>query len=352
MVQAADYRERSSLLGRALTSRRLDSFLVTNPINVSYLSGFRGYDALILATSKRKFFITDSRYIEEAKDTLRGFDVILVKGSTYGTVKTLVSKARLKRIGFESMNLPYEVAARLKGLVRPSRFVPIKGLIEQFRAIKDEVEVRAIKDSIRLAKIVLNKIAGLTKPGITEKRLSETAALEFIKRGAKAAFDPIVASGENSSKPHAIASDATIEKNSFTMIDIGCSLNGYNSDMTRMVVSGTVKDKFKKIYNIVRTAQETAIKKIRSGVMARTVDMAARGYIRSRGFGKYFGHSLGHGVGMEAHEDPAVSSLSEGSLRSGMVITVEPAIYIPKFGGARIEDMVLVTDTGCEILTR
>jgi len=352
MGKAVDYRERSDLLDGALTSRRLDSFLVTNPTNVSYLSGFRGHDSLILATPKRKFFITDSRYIEEAEDTLRGLDIILVKGSTYETLKTLIGKARLKRIGFESMDLPYEMAARLKGLTRAAQFVPVKGLVEQFRAIKDEAEVRAIKDSIRLAKIVLNKIAGLTKPGITEKRLSETAALEFIKRGARTAFDPIVASGENSSKPHAIPRDAAIEKNSFTMIDIGCSLNGYNSDITRMVISGRVKDKFKKIYNIVRRAQGIAIEKIRSGVMARTVDMAARGYIQSRGFGKYFGHSLGHGVGMEVHEEPTVSAMSEGFLRSGMVITVEPAIYIPKFGGVRIEDMVLVTDKGCEILTR
>lgn len=352
MGQAVDYRKRSGLLDRALTSRRLDSFLVTNPTNVSYLSGFRGHDSLILATPKRKFFITDSRYIEEAKDTLSGLDIILAKGSNYETLKNLITKARLKRIGFESMNLPYEVAARLKAMIMSSRFVPVKGMVEQFRAIKDGREVRAIKDSVRLAKTVLDRIAGLIKPGITEKRLSEAAELEFIKRGARTAFDPVVASGENSSRPHAIPRDAIIEKNSFTMIDIGCSLNGYSSDITRMVVSGRIKDKFKKIYDIVRTAQGKAIEKIMSGVMARSVDAAARGYIRSKGFGKYFGHSLGHGVGMEVHEDPAVSALSEGFLRSGMVITVEPAIYIPKFGGVRIEDMVLVTDKGCEILTR
>lgn len=352
MGQAADYTERLSLLDGALESRRLDSLLVTNTTNVSYLSGFRGHDSLILATKKRKFFITDSRYIEEAKGTLKGLDIIPVKGSTYETLKNLISKARLKRTGFESMNLPYEVAARLKGMISPSQLVPVKGLVEQFRAIKDGREVRAIKDSIRLAKIVLAKIACLVKPGIAEKKLSETAALEFIKRGAKTAFDPIVASGKNSSRPHAIASDQAIEKNSFTMIDIGCSLNGYNSDITRMVVSGKIKDKFKKIYNVVRTAQGLAIEKIRAGIMIRDIDMAARGHIRSRGFGKYFGHSLGHGVGMEVHEDPTVSALSEGFLRSGMVITVEPAIYIPGFGGVRIEDMVLVTDKGCEILTR
>ncbi len=350
-MQPIDYNNRVTLLQNELKNRKLDSFLVTNETNVTYLSGFYGHDSLLLLTKNRKFFITDSRYIEEAHDTLTGFDIKLVKHSTYKTIEVLIKKNRLKRIGFESMNLPYEAVVRLKNLIGP-KLVPIKDLIEDLRSVKDDVELRLIKASIRLTKGVLDRILNFVKPGQSEYFLSRKIECEFIRENARTAFEPIVASGKNSSKPHARSSYAKISNNSFVMIDIGCNLNGYNSDLTRMIIIGEIKNKFKKMYDTVRRAQERAINKIRQGVRASDVDCAARNYIQSQGFGKYFGHSVGHGVGMDVHEGPSISKMSETILRIGMIFTVEPAIYIPKFGGVRIEDMVRVTERGCEILTR
>ena len=347
-----DYNKRVRLLEGAIRNFKLDSFLVTNETNVSYVSGFRGHDSILLIVPGEKFFITDSRYVEQAREELEGFEVKLVASSTYTTIEELVGKLRLKRVGFESMNLPYEVATRLKDLLGKAELLPAKNIVENVRAIKDRGEVEKIRDSISLTKNVLDKIMSLIRPGLSEQYLSRTVELEFIKQGARPGFEPIVAAGANSSKPHAIPTDAKIADDSFVMIDIGCNLNGYNSDLTRMALLGKAKDKFKKIYNIVRTAKELAIEKIRPGVKISEIDIAARRYIQKNGFGKYFGHSLGHGVGMEVHEQPTISKVSKGILSPGMVFTIEPAIYIPKFGGVRIEDMVLVTDKGSEVLSR
>jgi len=345
-----DYNHRLNMLREEIKKRSLDALLVTNEANVSYLSGFRDGDSSLLLTSKRAFFITDSRYIEEARDSLKLFDIELVRSSTYETIEKIVGKGLLKRVGFESMNLSYEVASRLKSTLN-AKLAPIKNVVEDMRGIKDSLEVKAIRKSIALAKDVLSKIMRLAKIGTSEKSLSIEAMISFIGNGAKSAFPPVISAGRNTSKPHAIPSDNTVKEDSPVMIDIGCSLEGYNSDITRMLFLGRIKAKFKEIYNIVSAAQDKAIEMIIPGRRISEIDSAARKYIGDKGFGKYFGHALGHGVGMEVHESPTVSKMNDDLLRPGMVFTVEPAIYIPKFGGVRIEDMVLVTDTGCEVLT-
>lgn len=350
-MRPIDYRRRLRALRDELEKRRLDSFLITADTNISYLSGFKGHDASLLITRGNNYFITDSRYVEEAKEDVKGFGIKLVEHSMYETLEALIKKGRLKRIGFESMNLPYEVAHRLKRLIPGSSLVAVKGAIENMRAIKDDVEITLIKKSIGLAKDVFKRMLAFVRPGISEELLKYKIELDFIKNGARAGFEPIIASGQNSSKPHARTTQDRIKKNDFVMIDMGCSLKGYNSDLTRMIILGKVSDKFKKIYNIVRKAQRIAIDLVGPGVRLAEVDRAARGYIKSNGFGKYFGHALGHGVGLEVHERPSISPFSEAQFKKGMVVTVEPAIYIPGFGGVRIEDMVLVTDNGCETLT-
>ena len=344
--------KRIALLEAELKAGRLDAFIVTNETNVSYLSGFCGHDSMLLIASGKRFFLTDSRYIEDARNKMMDFEVVLVKGSTYAALKELIKKNNLKRIGFEAMNLPYEVATRLKDFAGSAVLAPTKDMVELLRAVKDEAEIELIRKAISLTKAVMERAVKEVEPGISEEAIDKKIEIDFIKNDAQASFEPIVAAGPNSSKPHAIPSGALIENNSFVMIDIGCNLNGYNSDLTRMVVLGKVNKKFKKIYNTVSAAQNKAIEKVAPGARLAEVDKAARGYIQSKGFGKYFGHSLGHGVGMDVHEEPSVSSRSQGILKAGMVITIEPAIYIPKFGGVRIEDMVLVTDKGCEILSR
>ena len=351
MIKTLCAKRRDELLDR-IEEMALDAFLVTDRTNISYLSGFKGHDATLIATKGRGFFITDSRYIEEARQDVSGFEVRLAGRSTYQAILDIIKKNRLKRIGFESMNLPYEVAARLKNIARPARLVGVRDMVERIRAVKDAFEIGLIRKSIAITGSVVDKVAGIIKPGVTEEFLSKRIDAEFLARGAVPAFDTIVSSGHNTSKPHARPTRLKIRKNDFVMMDVGCNLNGYNSDMTRMAVTGKVISRFKKIYDIVRSAQERAIAAIRPGASSGAVDAAARDHIEHSGFEKYFGHSVGHGVGMGVHELPTISKGSGTVLGPGMVFTVEPAIYIPGFGGVRIEDMVLVTKKGCEILTR
>jgi len=348
-----DYKKRLSGLRQAMVDASLDSFLVTSATNVSYLSGFRGTDAVMLITANDGYFLTDSRYIEEAeKEITKHIDVRLVEESTFTSIDAIVKSKKLKNLGFESMDLPYGVAHRLKDLLSKTGFVPVKNLVETLRCVKDKGEIERIKKAVKFAKEAFKKAARSVRPGASEELVRRKIELDLISKGAACAFEPIIASGENSSKPHARATNRSFKNNDFVMIDMGAKVDGYNSDLTRTIVLGRMQKRFHKIYETVSQAQRKAIDRIAPGAKASDIDKAGRDHIKKSGFGKYFGHSLGHGVGMDVHEEPSVSPSSKTRLVAGMVFTVEPAIYIPGFGGVRIEDMVLVTDNGCEILTR
>ena len=352
-MTGSDHKKRLLRLRKAMKSASLDSFLVTSTTNVSYLSGFRGTDAVMLVTADRGYFFTDSRYIEEARKEIAGqIDVRLVEESIFASVDGIVKSERLKNLGFESMDLPYGVANRLKSLLSDIGFVPVKNIVEALRSIKDKGEIGQIKKSVKLAKEAFGRVAAYVRPGASEEMIKRKIELDLIGNGAACAFEPIIASGENSSKPHAKATDRSFKNNDFVMIDMGAKVGGYNSDLTRTIVLGKVGGKFGKVYETVRQAQQRAIDRITPGAKASDIDKAGRDHIKKSGFGKYFGHSLGHGVGMEVHEEPSISPSSTTRLAEGMVFTVEPAIYIPGFGGVRIEDMVLVTKNGCEVLTK
>lgn len=345
-------RDRIESLKKFMSRRGLDAFLVTDRFNVSYLSGICGTDASIIVTPGRDYFITDSRYIEDARQRAKRFKVLLVAGSTYDMVASVARLAGIRKLGFESMNLPYGVVKRLSEAVSAAKLVPTRLVVEGLRAVKDAREIEAIKKSVRLTKKVMSDIAGCISPGMAESDVARKAEISFIRGGARPSFDPIVACGANSSKPHARPGRGLIRRSAPVMIDIGCNLDGYCSDITRTIFIGRIDARFKKIYGVVSDAQKLAIGLVKAGVKISAVDRAARGHIAKKGFGKYFGHSLGHGVGMEVHEEPAISPGSEGTLKAGMVFTIEPAVYIPGFGGVRIEDMVLATEGGCEIMTK
>ena len=352
-MPALNHKKRLCVLRQAMRKASLDSFLVTSATNVSYLSGFRGTDAVVLITPDKGYFLTDSRYIEEAKKEISGnLNVRLVKESIFTSVNDIVTSQKLKNLGFESMDLPYGVANRLKILLSKIEFTPVKNLVESLRSIKDAGEIERIRKAVKLAKEVFERAAGSVRPGASEEFIKRKIELDLVSKGSSCAFESIIASGENSSKPHARATDRPFKNNDFVMIDMGAKVDGYNSDLTRTVVLGKVQAKFRKIYKTVGQAQLKAIARITSGAKASDIDKAGRDHIKKSGFGKYFSHSLGHGVGMSVHEEPSISPSSKTILAEGMIFTVEPAIYIPGFGGVRIEDMVLVTKSGCEILTR
>ena len=352
-MSVLNHKKRLSGLRKAMRSASLDSILVTNATNVSYLSGFRGTDAVMLVTADDGYFLTDSRYIEEAKIEMAGhLDVKPVSESIFASIDGIARSKKLKNLGFESMDLPYGVAHRLKGLLSKIRFAPVKNLVETLRSIKDEGEIERIRKAVRLAKEIFGRAAISVRPGVSEELVKRKIEIDLVSKGGACAFEPIIASGLNSSKPHARATGRSFKNNDFVMVDMGAKVDGYNSDFTRTIVLGRAQKRFVKIYETVSQAQRKAIDHITPGAKASDIDKAGRDHIKQNGFGRYFGHSLGHGVGMDVHEEPTISPSSKTRLAAGMVFTVEPAIYIPGFGGVRIEDMVLVTKNGCEILTK
>lgn len=347
-----NYKRRRAQVREAAARYGADSLLVTTEENITYLSGFTGHDAVMLIGKNRNFFFTDARYAEEAEKTVLGFEIVQPKESLLATIGQIASNEKLRRIGFESANLPYAVYKKMKSFLKLKKLVPLTEAVEDARSVKDAQEIRLIENAISLTGKVFNRVTAGMKSEDTEASLAREIKTAFIVRGASAAFEPIVASGRNSSKPHAAAANKRIGNCSFIMLDLGCRIKGYCSDMTRTLRRGKTPILFNKIYSIVEKAHSAAIKKVRPGIAANEIDAAARAVISSAGYGKFFGHSTGHGIGLDVHEKPRISHISGMLLKAGMVFTIEPAIYLPGFGGVRIEDVVCVTADGCRVLTR
>ncbi|MFH1996258.1 MAG: Xaa-Pro peptidase family protein [Candidatus Omnitrophota bacterium] len=348
-----DYQKRIEQLSSSLTALNIDGIFVTNETNVAYLSGFRGSDSMILLSRRKKIFITDSRYVEEAASSLKEFEIELVRKTTFQTVAGLARRLRLKTIGYEPMNLPSGALSVLRKTAVGSDFVPVMNAVERLRQIKDNNEIRRIKIAVGLTKKAIRaSLRRSNGPGMTEKLMSDLIEIDFLKAGGRAAFGPIVAVNSNSSKPHAVPGKRLLNPCTVLMIDIGAQVDRYNSDLTRTFLLGRIPRTISRIYSIVEEAQRAAIRAIRPGVPASEIDLTARRRIYKNGFGKHFGHSLGHGVGLDVHEAPTVGKNNQHPLREGMVFTVEPAVYVPRLCGVRIEDMVVVTKKGCEVLSQ
>ncbi|NQU74332.1 MAG: aminopeptidase P family protein [Candidatus Omnitrophica bacterium] len=332
-----------------IKKKRLDAFLVTDPHNVYYMSGFKSTDAALLITKRDNFLITDFRYKEDAQE-ISDFKPCLVNGHFKDTLKQVLKESEARQVGFED-TLPYAKANLLKEALKAEkiRIVPVSDLIEGLRLFKDDTEIKKIKATATIAKKALAALK--IRRGATEKEIAQELDCLIRLFGADApAFPTIVASGKNSSRPHAAVTNKTVRKNEPVLIDFGVNLNMYNCDLTRVFILGKM-NALSDIYVICREAQQRAIEMIRPGISAKDVDKAARDYITTKGFGKSFGHALGHGIGLSVHELPQISLKGHEVLKPNMVFTVEPGIYIEKVGGIRIEDMVLVTKKGCEVLT-
>jgi len=328
-------------LRHTISLKKNDAFLVSNIKNIRYLSGFTGSSAFALVTADRAFFFTDFRYREQVESEVQNFELGLEKGKRVSLIRTLTKKLGIRRIGFES-SIPFDFYDQLRKL--PVALIPQGGVIEKLRMIKDAGELKSIKEAIRRAEEAFLTVKPRIKPGITERSVALGLEEELKKRGCRRIpFDIIVASGKHSSMPHACQTEKKIEKGDFVIIDWGGEAGGYYSDMTRtLLMSGPDMARKKNIFDIVNRARQRAIGEVGEGRKAFEVDAAARQYIRDAGYGDFFGHGTGHGIGLDIHEGPRISWAGRESLARGMVFSIEPGIYLPGIGGVRIEDLVLV----------
>lgn len=333
---------------------KIDSFLVTNISNIRYLSGFSGTAGTVLLTKNINYFVTDFRYKSQSKDEVyRNFKVIIYTQNSFNYLKSLIKKHNLNRIGFESHILNVNVFISLKKEFPQVNFIPINSFIESIVVKKTDKEITTLKKAVEITDKTFTKLLNKIKPGITEKALSAEITYIQKKLGAeKDAFDPIVASGERSAYPHAKPTDKKIQNGDLLTLDFGCVVDGMHSDMTRTVAIGKLSSEKKKIYSIVKEAQQRALDYAKAGVIAKRLDSYAREYIKSKGFGKNFGHGLGHGLGYDIHEGPRIFQKNNYRLEENIVITIEPGIYVEGLGGVRIEDDIVVKDDGCEILNK
>ncbi len=338
-----------------LKQHRVDAFLITKMENVRYLTGFTGSTAVLLVTRRGGVFLTDSRYATQSEKEVAGFSVQILRRGEGMTerIARLIRTRRYRRIGFESTDLRVEAFQMLKKALRPITLVPIRSGVETLRMVKSSQELDELQVAIERAEEAFQRVKKLIRPGRREDEIALTMEHSMRKKGAsKVAFDTIVASGVRSAMPHGIASSKKIAGRDLIIVDFGAECNGYFSDMTRTLYLGRrLTGKKREIFDVVRAAQEAAISVVRPGITFGEIDRAARDLITKAGYGPFFGHGTGHGIGLEVHELPGVTPNNPVRVEEGMVFTIEPGIYLPGLGGVRIEDMVLATGKGCRLLT-
>ncbi len=348
-----DYAGRQKKLLQTLVEEELDGFVTTHPANLRYLCGYTGSNGLLLFLAGRRVFFTDGRYTQQAHEEVKVARVVIARGPLLNDAAKILNKLSSAAIGFESDLTTVAAAAQMKEVVhRRIEWKPTLGLVMRQRMIKDEDELKLIRDAVKLGASVYQQAAKSIRPGVSEVEVA--GKLEFAARRAGAdgmSFETIVAAGKRGALPHGRATGQPIPRRGFVVVDSGVILRGYCSDMTRTVHVGSLGRVERQWYEAVLEAQLVGIATVRTGVAAGEVDEAVRSVLRRVKLDRYFTHSTGHGVGLEIHEPPRLGKKQTERLAPGMVITVEPGIYIPGKGGIRIEDMVIVTENGCEVLT-
>ncbi|HSI68461.1 MAG TPA: Xaa-Pro peptidase family protein [Planococcus sp. (in: firmicutes)] len=344
--------ERVRKLRKELIEKGEEGVLITSPENRFYFSGFKGSSGVLLITKEDAYLMTDFRYIDQAEDEAPFFKVINHERKTYPVVTEYLKHHRVKKLGLEFGKMPVLEFKELESLNPEIALYNCEEAVFKLRMIKDKEEIGYLKKGIAMCDAAFEHSLTFIRPGMSEKELG--LELEFFMRKAGAdgiKENHVIASGERSSLPHGQATDRIIQAGDFVKMDIGAKVNGYYTDHTRTVVVGEPSEKQVEIYNIVRKAQEVALEAIGPGKVCSELDALARQVISDAGYGDNFGHSLGHSIGLAVHESPAMRATDDTVLQPGMVITVEPGIYIPGFGGVRIEDFIVITEDGYDNLT-
>lgn len=341
--------DRAGRLGDLLAEDGLDCLLVTDLVNVRYLTGFTGTNGLCVVGPDLRLFLTDFRYVEQAERQVEGFDRL---GGSRDLLPDIAERLS-GRVGFEDAHMSVRQHVRLAELTpEDTELVPAGSLVERLRAVKEPEELRAIRDAAALADEIYELLAERGLTGRTERQVALELGREMEDRGAEGpSFPTIVAAGEHGALPHASPRDEPIADGTLAIVDLGCRIEGYCSDCTRTFATGELADEAAAVYELVLGAQEKALAAVRAGADCRELDGVAREAIEAAGHGERFGHGLGHGVGLEVHEGPRLSPSAEGELCAGNVVTVEPGVYVPGAFGVRIEDLVAVTDDGAEVLS-
>jgi Xaa-Pro aminopeptidase len=356
---AAALTERLARLRGYMQDHDLDTFLVSNPYNRRYLSGFTGEDAppldtagLLIVTPDHVQLVTDARYDIQAGREVQGIEIVLRQGRTIPTIVAQLVKLQARRIGFEANHLLFAYYEDLQAGLPEATLVPTRDIVEDHRWHKDAAELALLRQAIAISDEAFTRAAAQIRPGMTERQVAHLIENTMIELGAEGpAFGTIVAAGPNGAMAHAVPGDRPIQEGEPIVIDMGARYHGYNSDMTRTIILGTPDARFREIYNIVLAAKQAAEAAIRDGFSGKEADKLARDVITDAGYGEQFGHSLGHGIGLEVHEGPRLSKISEDTLPVNAVTSCEPGIYLLDWGGVRLEDLILVRPDGVEILT-
>ncbi|UAC47214.1 aminopeptidase P family protein [Bacillus aquiflavi] len=329
----------------------IDGMLITSMYNRRYMTGFTGTAGVALISGEKAVFITDFRYVEQASKQAEGYDIVQHSGQIEKEIGIQAKKLGINKLGFEEEHVTYANYKVYKEVIE-GQLIPVAEVIEKLRLIKNDSEIKILKEAADIADAAFKHILDFIRPGKSELEVSNELEFFMRKCGAtSSSFDTIVASGYRSALPHGVASEKIIEQGDFVTLDFGAYYKGYVSDITRTVAVGQPDENLKEIYSIVLEAQLRGVEGIKPGLTGKEADALTRDYITEKRYGQYFGHSTGHGIGLEVHEGPGLSSRSNTILKPGMVVTVEPGIYIPGHGGVRIEDDIVITKDHNEALT-
>jgi len=341
-------------LQQIVKKENLDGFLVSEITNIRYLTGFSGSSAQLLVTPTKSYFLSDFRYKEQSAKEVKGAVVHIGQRdpvSEFANFDPLTKKNM--KLGFQSEYISYAVLEQIKGLLPNALMVATKGLVDSLSIVKANDEIDCIKEAVRISDQAFKHILGYIQPGLKEIEIAAELEYQMKMLGSeKPAFDTICASGWRGALPHGIASEKQVKKGELITLDFGAKYKGYHSDITRTIMLGKANSRQKKIYNLVLKAQKVGCKTVKAGIVAKNLDKKVRDIIAKAGYGKYFGHGLGHGLGTVVHDTPFVSTLSETVLKSNMVVTIEPGIYIPQWGGVRIEDDVVIKKNKSVVLNK